>query len=224
MPSAKTPNARRSRVLIVDDHPLVRHGLAALVAGDPRLEVCGQAADPIEAMRLVESSQPDVILIDLSLGSSSGLELIKQVKASAPHVRMLVSSMHDERLYAERALRAGAMGYVHKQSPLISVIDAIHQVLQGAVYISQQMADRMLHRVVHGDGQRENSPLERLTDRELEVFSLIGEGLTTRQVAERLHLSPKTIETHRDHIKAKLKIATNNELVRHAVEWAIQEA
>lgn len=214
----------RFRVMIVDDHPLMRYGLAGVIAEELSLEMCGEASNAEEALRLLPTAKPDVVVVDLTLGPSSGLELIKKIKAYDPGVRVLVNSMHEERLYAERAIRAGAMGYVSKQVPLSTLIEAILRVLGGTVYVSPHMADRVIHRVARGGATAELSPIERLTDRELEVFGHMGAGLTTRQIAERLHLSPKTIETHRDHIKAKLRVSNNNELVRQAVEWALQDA
>ena len=221
--SAATSTPRHRRVMIVDDHPVVRHGLAHVIESDPHLEICAEASSVEEALRLVPTTKPEVIVVDLNLGGTSGLELIKRVKAIDPGVRMLVTSMHDERLYAERSLRAGALGYVHKQEALESVIAAIRQVLRGEIYVSPSVAEHMLQRAVRGQDPGEFSPLERLSDRELEVFGLIGTGLTTRQIAQKLHLSPKTIETHRDHIKTKLRLTNNNELVRQAVEWTLAQ-
>jgi DNA-binding NarL/FixJ family response regulator len=208
--------------MIVDDHPVVRHGLAHLIEDDPHLELCAEVAGGEEALRLLDSTRPDVVLVDITLPGISGLELMKRIKSQRPDTKMLVTSMHDEQLYAERALRAGALGYVHKQEALEKVTSAIRQVLRGELYVSPCVAEHMLQRVLRGEEQPEVSPIQRLSDRELEVFHLIGAGMTTRQIAERLHLSPKTVETHRDHIKRKLRFTNNNELVRHAVEWSLQ--
>jgi len=211
------------RVVIVDDHPLVRRGLAKLISDQSDLELIGEASDAGEAITLIADEKPDLVVIDISLSDMSGLELIKQVKARDPDVKMLVSSMHDESLYAERALRAGAMGYVNKSEAPDKVIDAIRTVLGGNMHLSSQMTDRMLRRVAHGDDVTESTSIDTLSDRELEVFDLIGEALTTREIAERLHLSPKTVETYREHIKDKLNLKNSNELVQHAVTWKLQQ-
>jgi len=221
--SAVQSTTKHYRVMIVDDHPVVRHGLAHLIESAPQLEICAEASGAEEALRIVAQAKPDVMVIDINLGGISGLELIKRIKALDGRVKMLVTSMHDERLYAERALRAGALGYVHKQQATENVVAAIRQVLRGEIYVSPDVADHMLQKVLRGQDTPDSSPLERLSDRELEVFNLIGAGLTTRQIAQQLHLSPKTIETHRDHIKSKLKLSNNNELVRQAVEWSLQQ-
>lgn len=215
--------ARKIRVFIVDDHPIVRHGLAQVIGQEPDFEICGEAAEASTAFRQIEQTKPDLAIIDIMLRDASGLELIKQIRACNDQVKMLVTSMHDETLYAERALRAGAMGYVKKEEAVTKVIEAMRQVLKGKIYLSPAMADHFLHRALRGGEEPERSPIERLSDRELEVFELIGRGLTTRQIAERLHLSTKTIETHREHIKAKLQLKNNNELVRQAVLRLIEQ-
>jgi DNA-binding NarL/FixJ family response regulator len=209
------------RVLIVDDHALVRRGLAELIDQQADLEVCGEAEDISEALDIIEREQPDFAVVDISLKDGSGLELIKQVKARYPDVRMLALSMHDEKLFAERALRAGAEGYLNKQEPAEKVIEAIRAVLDGRVYLSDEMADRVLHRLVDKDESVGESLVDTLSDRELEVLELIGRGLTTRQIANELHLSRKTIDTYRDHLKSKLQLKTANELVRYAVAWTL---
>jgi DNA-binding NarL/FixJ family response regulator len=214
------PRPGKHRVLIVDDHPLVRRGLAELIAEEKDLEVCGEASDADEAMRMVEQWRPHVVVLDLTLKNSSGIKLIERIKARDEGIRMLVSSMHDESLFAERVLRAGGMGYINKQEPMEKVILAIRQVLQGAVYLSPRMSNRLLQAVLGGSSDR--NPIETLSNRELEVFQLIGQGLTTKQIAERLDLSPKTIETHREKIKSKLNLANSIELSRHAVQWVLQ--
>jgi DNA-binding NarL/FixJ family response regulator len=214
--------SRCARVLIVDDHPVVRRGLAALISEVPDLEVCGEAADAVEALRLVDAEKPDVAVIDISLKDGHGIDLIEQIRCRNPNVRMLVSSMHEETLYAERVLRAGAMGYVNKQETIDRLVEAIRQVLRGEIYLSSQMTERMLHRMVHGNPP-EHDPIETLSNRELEVFELIGQGLTTRKIAALLHLSPKTVETYRENIKTKLNLANATELTRHAVQRALQE-
>ncbi|MEX1017255.1 MAG: response regulator transcription factor [Phycisphaeraceae bacterium] len=215
-------NARKCRVLVVDDHPIVRHGLAQLIDGSSTLEVCGQAASASEALDAIRQMKPQVAVIDISLGGGNGLELIKQVKSEGCDTKMLVSSMHDEMLYAERALRAGAMGYVNKAEGTERIIEAIEQILGGRIYLSSPMTERVLQRMMRNDGKLGDSPIDALSDRELEVFEMIGQGQTTKQIAKKLHLSPKTIETHREHIKTKLNLANNNELVRHAVQWVLE--
>ncbi len=213
---------RAVKILIVDDHPLVREGLAARIARQPDLEVCGEAEDVNDAFEIVKASNPDLVIVDLSLKTGQGLELIKKIKARNEHTKMLVSSMYDESLYAERALRAGASGYINKQEVSEKVIDAIRQVLAGKMYLSAKMTERLLHRAVGSPPQLVQSPIETLSDRELEVFKMIGKGLTTRQIANDLHLSVKTVETHRENIKAKLDIPNSAELGRQAVQWVME--
>ena len=215
-------NKQRSRILIVDDHPLIRKGISTLIAQEPDLEICGEAADVSEALRQVKLTSPDVVLIDISLKNGHGIELIEQIKARNDQARMLVSSMYDEALYAERVMRAGAMGYINKQEATEKLVDAIRLVLDGQVYLSTQMTERMLHRVVDGR-PLEDDPISRLSNRELEVFELIGRGLTTRQIAQNLCLSPKTIESHREKIKTKLALRNSTELSRRAVQWALEK-
>jgi DNA-binding NarL/FixJ family response regulator len=212
-----------SRIMIVDDHALVRHGLGQLISGEPDLEVCAQAATMDEAMDQL-STDPDLIVVDISLKEGSGIELIKQIKVKHPDVHMLVSSMHDESLFAERALHAGAKGYINKQESTDKVLDAIRHVLDGHIYLSPKMTDRLLHGVVEGQKIPETSSIEKLSDRELQVFELIGQGMSTRQIANQLHLSVKTIETHREHIKSKLNLKNGAELSRHAVRWVLESA
>jgi DNA-binding NarL/FixJ family response regulator len=210
------------RILIVDDHPIVRRGLAQIINDQPDLEVCGQAESQAEALKLLVETEPELIIVDVSLKDGSGIELIKQIKSRLPDAKMLVSSMHDESLFAERALRAGAMGYIDKQEATERTVEAIRHVLGGRVYLSSRMADRMLHRIVAGEAEPDRSPIESLSDRELEVFELIGQGLMTRQIAKKLHLSHKTIETYRENIKQKLNLKSGAELTRHALQWVLE--
>lgn len=210
------------RILIVDDHPLVRRGLRQLISEQSDWDCCEDADNVIDAMRVVRESQPDLVLVDISLKDGSGMELIKEIKVASPGARMLVLSNHDESLYAERALRAGASGYVNKLEASETLVEAIRQVLSGKVYLSPQMTDRMLTRALGASDEIERPPIESLTDRELEVFELIGRGLTTRQVAAKLHLSPKTIESYRESIKGKLRLSNSTELVRHAVQRVLE--
>lgn len=216
-----SPMTRRTRVLIVDDHPTLRRGLVALIQDEPDLEVCGEADRADEALRLVQELGPDVVVVDLSLKQGTGLELIEQVKALDKGIKMLVASMHEESLYAERALRAGAMGYINKQETIDKLVDAIRQILRGQIYLSEQMTERVLHRVSDGE-KLEDDPINRLSNRELEVFQLIGQGLTTKQIAEKLTLSPKTVETHREKIKSKLNLKNGTEVNLHAIQWVLE--
>jgi DNA-binding NarL/FixJ family response regulator len=215
---------KRARVLIVDDHPAVREALALRIGRQPDLEVCGEAADMSEALRLVAEARPDVAVVDLSLKTGSGIDLIKRIKDRNDTVRVLVWSMHSESLYAERALRAGALGYVNKDQATDRIVEAIRRVLEGKVYLSEAMTERLLQRAVGGVREEvTGSPLDVLADRELEVFRLIGEGVKTAQIAERLHLSVKTIETYRDRIRQKLNLSDGAELMRCAVQWALEK-
>lgn len=216
-----TLSTQIARVLIVDDHPVVRRGLAELINDETDLEVCGEASDGPDALRQVEAKHPDVVVVDISLQAGNGIELIQQIKDRDERIKTLVSSMHDESLFAERALRAGAMGYVNKQEPTEKVIDAIREVLNGQVYLSARMANRLLQSVVGGE-TLEQDPIGSLSNRELEVFELIGQGMTTKKIAGRLHLSPKTIETHREKIKTKLNLSNSTELSRRAVQWVLE--
>jgi len=216
-------NNQLHRVLIVDDHAFVRLGLSDLISHEPGLHVCGTAAGEDEALRLVQSEKPDLVLVDISLEGIGGIELIKEIHAMRPDTRMLVVSMHDEELYAERALRAGAKGYVSKHEPTAKLLEAVHAVLDGKIHVSEAMARRMVQRAVLPTESPATTPIEGLSDRELEVFEHIGEGMTTQQIAQRLFLSSKTIETYREHIKTKLKIASSAELVRLAVRWQLEQ-
>ncbi len=193
---------RRTRILVVDDHPAVREALAVRIGRQSDLEICGEASDMAEALRLVGETAPDVAVVDISLKTGNGIELIKRIKERNNSVFMLVWSMHSESLYAERALRAGALGYVNKDQATDTIVEAIRRVLEGKVYLSDAMTEKMLHRAVggeHDDGTR--SPLASLADRELEVFHLIGQGVLTGEIAKQLHLSVKTVETYRDRIR-----------------------
>jgi DNA-binding NarL/FixJ family response regulator len=214
----------RSRILIVDDHPVVRRGLRMLIDDEPDLFVCGEASDADEAIRVLDAKKPDLVIVDLSLKESSGLELIKRIKSRNAAAKMLVSSMFDESLYAERVLNAGALGYVSKQEAMEKVIEAIRCVLSGRVYLSAAMSDRMLHRLARDHQATQRSPVETLSDRELEVFEMIGRGRTTAEIAGQLHLSVKTVETHREKVKAKLGLKTAAELYQHAVRWVLEQS
>jgi DNA-binding NarL/FixJ family response regulator len=214
----------RARVLIVDDHPAVREALAARIGSEPGLRVCGEAADMGEALRLLVATRPDVAVIDISLKSGSGIDLIKRIRDRDTHVRILVWSMHSESLYAQRALRAGALGYVNKDQATDVIIEAIRRVLAGKIWLSPSMSERMLQGAVgRGPQQDAGARLDTLANNELAVFSLIGEGRRTAEIAERLHLSVKTVETYRRRIRQKLKLRDSAELVRVATKWAFKQ-
>jgi DNA-binding NarL/FixJ family response regulator len=218
-PRSSRTSARKSRVFIVDDHPLVREGLANLINGQDDLTVCGEAEDSSQAITRIVDARPDVALIDISLKDESGLELVKNLKSQFPLVGLIVLSMHDEALYGERALRAGARGYVMKREASKNVLASIQRVLEGGVY----MSERILKRLVQAPGvSREasvSSPVERLSDRELEIFRLLGQGRTTSQIAADLNLSLKTVQTHYTRAKEKLDVSSFTELLRAAIRW-----
>jgi DNA-binding NarL/FixJ family response regulator len=215
--------AKATRILIVDDHPVVREGLAVQVRAQGDLEVCGEAEDVAAALALVETARPDVAVIDISLKSGNGIDLIKRLKARDPSVRTLVWSMYPESLYAERALRAGALGYVTKGRATQEIIAAIRSVVAGKVFLSEELSGRLLHRLIgHAARKAEHPPIEALSDRELEAFTLIGQGLTTQQVAAQMHVSPKTVETYRARIKEKLGLSTFAEVVHRATQWVLE--
>jgi DNA-binding NarL/FixJ family response regulator len=211
-----------ARIFVVDDHPIVREGLAAQIANDPGLELCGDAEDVAEAMTRIAASRPDVVIVDISLQTGNGIDLVKRLKAHDKAVRILVWSMYPENLYAERALRAGALGYIHKGKAAGKIIEAIRAVLAGKVYLSDEMSVKIVSRVFGDDGKQfGRSPLEALTDRELEAFELLGNGQTTQQIAQKMHVSPKTVETYRARIKEKLHLKNGTELIQHAVQWVV---
>lgn len=207
------------RIFLVDDHPIIRRGYTALIDSEPDLEICGEASSGPEAIAKFEAAAPDLAIIDISLNGFNGIELIKHLKTLFPNVLFLVVSMHDESLYAERALGAGAMGYLMKSEADISVVSAIRSVLQGHIYLSEAMKDRILMHSVVGRGGDGASSMERLSDRELEVFEAIGRGLSTAEIATQLLISIKTVEAHRQRIKRKLGIDSSVELMRRAVHW-----
>ena len=207
-----------AKVLLVDDHPIVRQGLAQLLEQENDLIVCGEADDARGALEAIDRLKPDIAIVDIMLKDINGIELIKKIKSRLGKLPVLVMSMHDESLYAERALRAGARGYIMKEEATDKMLIAIRKVMQGEIYLSEGMISRILHRLADGKSQAD-SPLDRLSDRELEVFQLIGEGLGTRQIAERLTVSVKTIESYRAHIKEKLELNTSTEVMHQAVQW-----
>ena len=226
MPGMKTDTSalpRAHRILVVDDHPIFRHGLAQLINQEDDLEVCGEAEDYHGALRAVVDLEPDMVIVDITLRGASGIELIKEVHRQRKNLPMLVISMHDETLYAERALRAGAKGYIMKQEASESVIQAIRQVLSGGIYTSRRITEDIISRFFEGPAIPADSPLKSLTDREMEVFRLIGEGLSISEIGRRLHLSVKTVGTHRERIKEKLHLKNATELLRYALYWVEQE-
>ena len=204
-------------VLIVDDHPIVRQGLSQLINAEHDLMVCGDAATVDEAMQSLDSADPDVVIIDLSLADSDGLELIKQIRNKTRQLPVLVLSMHDENMYAERLLSAGANGYIMKQAAADQLLTALRRVLAGGVYVSEDLGVSMVERLAGSEGKQDSNPFERLSNRELQVMNLIGRGQTTREVAENLNLSVKTVESHRQRIKKKLNLQTSAQLVHFAV-------
>ena len=213
----------KRRILVVDDHPIIRQGLALMVNREADLVVCGEAEDATGAMLVMASSRPDVLIVDISLNGPDGLDLLKSIRTTRPTLPVLILSMHDESIYAERALRAGANGYIMKQEATEKVLVALRRILSGEIYVSEKIANSMLQHYVRGANPSEASSVSELTDRELEVFRLIGEGHGTRQIAEALHLSIKTVESYQAHIKEKLSLRSARELVQHAVEWNVRE-
>lgn len=210
-----------AQILIVDDHPLVRTGFAQLIGDTPDLKVCGEAADMMTALQLVDTLKPDLAIIDLSLSGGSGINLIEHIKARDSETLMLVASMHEESLYAERVLAAGARGYINKQEAQEKIIQAIRQVLKGKVYLSQHMTERILNNMV--TGTEEKRDIDALSNRELQVFEMIGQGMPPGKMAEQLNLSIKTIETHQAHIKKKLNLTTAHELTHRAIRWILEQ-
>ncbi len=224
-PAKSEKETKMTRILVVDDHPIFRYGVKELIESQPDFRVCGEAEDPAEALRFLESHGADIVIVDISLKKGSGLELLKSIKARYNgSVKMLVSSMHDETLYAERTLAAGAMGYVSKSDATTRLVEALREVQRGNVYLSSNMTEQLLRRMVDGQKEPERPLIDTLTSRELEVLSLLGQGLTTRQAAQKLNLSVKTIESHRENIKSKLNLKNSAQLVRYAVEWVLESA
>ena len=218
MPPKRTVARSRVRVFIVDDHPIVRRGFQLLLSLEPDLIVCGEADNGPAALQKILALKPDVAIVDLSLKGSSGLELIKQLRAQSLKLKLLVFTMRDEGIYAERAMRAGADGYITKEEGTEKAIQAIRLLMQGKRYLSDKVAERMMDTLV-GNGSRAEGAVESLSDRELEVLELIGAGLGSREIAEKLHLSIKTIESHREHMKTKLGLTRAPELVSYAFNW-----
>ena len=222
--SIVNPAANRMRVLIVDDHPMTRAGLVYVINHQPDLVVCAEAENAADALDAVDACEPDLVLADITLPGKSGLELIKDIKAIRPDLPILVISMHDESLYAERVLRAGARGYITKHEGGKKVMQAIRLVLGGQIYLSEKMSANILETFSGGRAASVRSLIAQLSDREFELFELLGEGLSTREIAERLHLSTKTVDAHRANIKAKLVIKTTSELISYAARWTDHRA
>ena len=220
MPTQSTP----VKILIVDDHPAIRFGLQALLSDEPEFEVCGQAESFRKAMKAFNELRPDLLIVDISLDEGNGLDLIKQLSAEDPHCKFLVVSFHDEKLYAERALSAGAAGYVSKSEPLEQILTAVRRVSSGHLYYSQEVSELFLRK--YAGNHRSEMPASHLTHlskRELEIFELIGRGCETSEIARKLFISPKTVSTHYENIKHKLGLDSKTELVRHAVTWLNEE-
>jgi len=213
---------KKIRIFVVDDHPIVRQGLTLLIDRESDLMVCGEAEEAQSAMQKIPGSRPDILIVDISLTGPDGLELLKNIRLKYPSLPVLILSMHDESIYAERALRAGANGYIMKQEATEKVLVALRRILNHEIYVSERIANEMLQHYIGGSTATQ-SPIAGLTDRELEVFRLIGDGHGTRQIAEELHLSVKTVESYQAHIKEKLSLHSARELMQHAIQWNISE-
>ncbi len=216
-PTRETP--KRVRIVVVDDHPIVRERLAEIINRESDLTVCGEAEDRAEAIQTIKTLLPDLVIIDLTLKNSDGLELIKDIHSRWPKLLMLVVSMHDESLYAERVIRAGALGYITKQEATKSILVAIRRVLAGQIYLNEQISTHIISRLVSNNGPVASTPAELLADRELQVFELTGRGMNTREIAARLHIAAKTVETYRARIREKLKLKDGSELLQLAIVW-----
>lgn len=212
-------SAEPTRLLIVDDHPIFRHGISQLIERDPAFTICGQAENAQGALEAMRRLEPELVVLDVSMPGTSGIELIKLMLAERPRLLILMLSMHDESLYALRALRAGAKGYVMKQQAMDNVLDALRKVVAGGIYVSPQFSEKLVFKVIKGSDSDLGSPVDKLSDRELEVLQLFGRNKSTREIAETLHLSVKTIETHRAHIKEKLGFKDADTMVKFAIEW-----
>ena len=226
-PTPKSPskNSRKVDIFLVDDHVLLRRGLAELINGEPGLQVVGEASNLGDAYTKIGQQMPKLVIVDVSLDGNDGVELTKELNRRWPDLPVLGYSMHDEQIYAERLLRAGARGYVMKSQPPETLLEAINSVLAGKVYLSENMSNRMIGKLAGSKSGTAggDSPVEKLSDRELEVFQLIGKGMSTAQIADSLCLSVKTIETYREHLKVKLDLQSGNELVRYAIEWSVKQ-
>jgi DNA-binding NarL/FixJ family response regulator len=213
----------RSKILLVDDHPIVREGLTQFINSEPDLSVCGMASNAPQAMELVAQLGPDLVVTDLSLTGKPGLELVKDLTAQYPSLPVLVLSIHDENLWAERVLRAGAEGYIMKSQATAQIVAAIHHVLGGGIWVSEQVNATLLQKQVSNRKPLQGSPLDQLSDRELEVFQCIGRGMSMKEIAAAFNLSSKTVDVHRDHIREKLKVRSSTELIRYAVSYLLAD-
>lgn len=222
-PDASKAGSARRRIVLVDDHPVTRDGVSVLIDQEPDLVVCGQSDSAPAALQLIERTKPDLAIVDITLKTTSGIELLKGLKALMPGLPVLVMSMHDEGLFAERALRAGARGYIMKHEASQRILEAIRRVLSGDLYLSDKMKEKMLHSLVRSRKDEVVFSIDTLSDRELEVFQLIGNGFSTRQIADKLNLSVKTIDSYREHLKLKLRLEKGSDLVRHAIQWVRSE-
>jgi DNA-binding NarL/FixJ family response regulator len=219
----KKLSAEKKTVLVVDDHPLMRQGLSMLINQQQDMQVCAEAEEAQAAMQAVAQKRPDIMILDISLNGPDGLEVLKSIRAADPDLPVLILSMHDEAIYADRALRARANGYIMKQEATEKVLVAVRRILNGETYLSDRMSSKMLQQYIGGAPSMIQSRIASLSDRELEVFRMIGEGRATREIAEELHLSVKTVETYQAHIKEKLALRSGRELIQHAVQWYINE-
>ena len=220
---AQNPASLKKRVMVVDDHPIVRQGLALLINRESDLVVCGEAEEAMGAIHVLASARPDVLIVDISLNGPDGIDLLKSIRNTHPTLPVLILSMHDETIYAERALRAGANGYIMKQEATEKVLIAVRRILNGEIYVSERISNQILKQYITGSGTVRNSSIGDLSDRELEVFRLIGEGHGTRQIAEELHVSVKTVESYQAHIKEKLSLRSARELMQRAFAWHMSE-
>lgn len=211
------------KIVIVDDHPIVREGFAKLINSEKDFEVAGTAEDAVEAVEMIQNLKPDLAMVDLSLKESSGIELIKDLQSLCPDVQILVVSLHDEEIYAERVLRAGARGFIMKAEAVDDIITAVRKVSKGEIYLSSRMQSKMIEIMASGKRKESVNPLDILSDRELEVYQLIGNGMKTKNIADQLNLSVKTIETYKSHLKIKLQIKDGVELIQRAVEWNMKQ-
>lgn len=220
---ADVNQAARKKILLVDDHPIFRHGLTELLDRQVDLVVCGHADSAPAALEQMRQLKPDLAILDITLRGTNGIELVKLMKAEAPQLPILVLSMHDESLYALRALKAGALGYVMKADGVQPVLDAIYRALQGKLFVSQRLGEKLIFKAIHASESDSPSPVDRLSDRELEVLVMLGRGHSTRSIAKEINLSIKTVETHRAHIKEKLGFADANEMIRFAIDWVAHQ-
>jgi DNA-binding NarL/FixJ family response regulator len=213
----------RYRVLLVDDHPVVRHGLAQYLSQKPGFHICGEAENIPQALNKVSECRPHLAIVDLSLGMDNGMRLIEDLNNRYPDIRVLVLSMHDETIYAERCLKAGAKGYVMKKEPPETVVAAANKILQGGIHVSERLGSKFLNRLFRNEDIPSSSVVDSLSNREFEVFQLLGEGLKTREIAQKLNMSVKTVETHYGHMKRKLGLKEHREIFKTAVQWRINE-